>query len=252
MITRLAVFVGALICSIMPWAAAEAQFVNHGAARHFLEIDVHALAGGSITTQNYMSLFPEIKELNSSLGSSFGGGASALFSLRDYLAFGTEFNVLFNNNNMDLAVSNDGVTSVSNIFLRNRYYYVNVPVFMSFRFNIGNVLRWNIDAGLYYAYGFGGRQDQSIYSSRINELGQLIPQVIITRPPYFKSGETFINGYYRSDIGLHIGTGLAISSHYLVGARLNLGLKNISHTDGIKQPNIHNLNFHVMVGYRFW
>ncbi len=45
-----------------------------------------------------------------------------------------------------MGVSNDDATSVNNVFLRNRYCYANIPMFMSFRFHVLGTIRWNIDA----------------------------------------------------------------------------------------------------------
>lgn len=226
-------------------------FVSFTPAKQFVEVDIHLLGGGSGLTQNYASCFHEIREINNSMGGSYGIGAGAVFGLNTFLGLGTEFNLLVNRCRMDMAVSNDDATSVSNVFLRNRYCYANVPVFMSFRFHVFGPVRWNVDAGLFYQYGLSGSQSQTIFNSVINDLGQLVPRVVKSKPDYFNSKNTFIHAFRRSDIGLHLSTALQFGSHFAVGARLQLGFKNVARTDGIVCPRIHNYNFNALVAYKF-
>ena len=58
---------------------------------------------------------------------------------------------------------------------------------MSFRFHVLGPIRWNIDAGLFYQYGLSGSRDQTIFNSVINDLGQLVPRVVKSKPDYFNS-----------------------------------------------------------------
>ena len=233
-------------------AGANAQMVDHSPAKELVEIDVHVLGGGSGITQNYRGAFGEITELNSSIGASGGAGAGAVFGLRQWFGFGTELNVVFNNNKLNMAVTNDDVTSVSNIFIKNHYIYLDIPVYVSFRFNVLHGLRWNIDAGMYYRFGIAGHQDQTIYNSTVNGLGQLVPQVVTARPGYFHNTATFINSYNRGDIGLHLATGLRFGRHFTIGVRAQFGLKNVAKVySGVTCPRIHNFSLLASVGYKF-
>lgn len=228
-----------------------AQFVNFGAPKKFIELEVHFDVGGSGVFQNYMKCFNQIKELNTTAGTSFGIGSKAVFGVSDFLGFGTELNFVLNRYSIDFAVTNAEVSSVSNIFLRNRYTYANIPVFVSFRFNASNSVRWNINLGVYYEYGLFGNQKQTIYNTSMNELGQLVPQTVEIKPAYFGSDETFINSFYHSDLGFHFSTGLTFGGHITIGAKLNLGFKNISYTDGLINPSIHNYSIMGSIGYQF-
>lgn len=230
------------------------KFVDHGPAPKFIEPQIHVWYGGSMVTENYVSCFSEISQMNSNPGSNIGLGGVAVFGISDFIGLGTELNVTLSKYRTDFAVSNNTVTSVSNIFLRNRAWYINVPVYVQFRFNVDSRVRWNIDAGMYYSYGFSGSQSQSIYSAQINDLGQLISVKINSKPSYFNNSDTFINSYRRGDIGLHVATALTFSGKYSVGARLNFGFKNISYIMNnawIVNPNIHNFNFAVVLGRTF-
>lgn len=230
------------------------KFVDHGDAPRFIEPQIHVWYGGSMVTENYVSCFSEISQMNSNPGSNIGLGGVVVFGISDFIGLGTELNVSLSKYRTDFAVSNNTVTSVSNIFLRNRAWYINFPVYVQFRFNVDSRVRWNIDAGMYYSYGFSGSQSQSIYGAQINDLGQLVSVKINSKPRYFNNSETFINSYRRGDIGLHLATALTFSGKYSVGARLNLGFKNISYIMNnawIVNPNIHNFNFAFVVGRIF-
>ncbi len=228
-------------------------FCDHSPATRFFESEIHVMVGGSSITQNYMSCFSEIRELNASMGTAWGAGVKAELGLRNFLSIGTQINLIVNNNKTDLAISNDNATSLSNVFLENRYYYINIPVYMSFRFNLASSIRWNVDGGIYYSYGIGGSQKQTAYTSTVNPLGQLINRITVSKPGYFNNEETFINSFRRSDIGLHIATGLTFNYTYTVGVRSMIGFKNISTVgeSGISNPNIHNINLMLVLGYKF-
>ncbi|MDE6651168.1 MAG: PorT family protein [Paramuribaculum sp.] len=231
-------------------AMASAQFISYAPAKKFMELDAHIFAGTTGIIQNYGSKFSSLTEVTADNGAGVGGGFGAVFGLREWVGFGTELNLLFCNNKLNMAVSNAEAVSMSNIFVRNRYTYLNIPLFMSFRFNILPGLRWNVDAGLYYSYGLSGRQHQTIYRSYVNDLGQLVPVTVHSKTGYFTNSETFINSFYRGDIGLHLATAIQFGNHFFVGMRFQVGMKNISYNQGILNPNIHNLNFLGCVGYK--
>lgn len=228
-----------------------AQFIDFGPARDFLEFDAHVHVGGSGVFQNYIKKFPQIRELNTMAGTSYGAGARAVFGLRDFLGLGTELNLNLDGYSMDFAISNEDGTNISNVFLRNRYLYAHIPLFISFRFNVSGSIRLHFDLGLYYEYGLFGKQSQSIYSNELNELGQLVPLNVFQKSNYFNSTETFINSFYHSDLGLHLALGLRLGRHITVGAKFGIGMKNISFTDGIKNPSVRNYNIWGVAGYQF-
>lgn len=228
-----------------------ADFIDFGPAKRLLEIDVHVNAGGSTITQNYKKCFPQIRDMNVNTGLNLGVGARAVFGLRGWLGFGTAVDVSLNNYNFDLTVLDAENSSMSAVYVDNRTYRLNFPVFMSFRFNVDRNVRWNVDAGLYYSYGFGGRQKQRIYRAEINELEELVAQHITVKTDYYHSAATFVNSFNRGDIGLHIGTSLNFGPHLYVGGQFQFGFKNAARPNGVVNPNIHNIDLHASLGYRF-
>lgn len=229
----------------------ERPFFDTSRPSKFLELRAYAQAGGSTVTQNYISCFPEINELNVTMGTAVGAGVGAQFLVRDFLSFGTELNFLVNNYNTDIAVTGADLSSVSSVFLKNRYCTLNIPVFASFRFNVLRGLKWNVDLGAYYTYGLSGRQRQSLYDSRVNDLGQLVMHVNRNRVDYYDGGNAFINSYSRGDIGLHVATGLSFGRHVFVSVKSQIGFKNVVKGYGSVKPDMHNVNILVAAGWRF-
>lgn len=221
-------------------------------ASRFIEVDVHALGGGGSVTQNYCKLFPQIENLNVNMGANFGVGGRAVFGLREYLGLGTAIDFTVTHYDMDMLVygqpHSEGIAAV---YINNIVYRVTVPVFVSLRFNVDRSVRWNIDAGLYYSYGLGGRQKQKMFRGQINAMGELVAERENLTTDYYHSGATFINVFNRGDIGVHLGTSLNFGPHLLVGGQLEYGFKNAARNTGVANPQVHNLSVNAMLGYRF-
>lgn len=244
-----------LLASAFFWGAAPAaksqSFVDFGPAERFIEPEIHLLAGASSVTQNYQSCFSEIKDLNINMGYSMGVGAAATFGLTNFIGLGTAMDIMVHNYNIDMAVVGPSNLSVSSLFIDNRAYYLNVPVFMSFRFNPLHSIRWVVNAGFYYGFGFAGHQNRHTYRAELNDMQQLVPQSEKVETDYFHSPSTFLNKFYRGDFGLHLATEIHCGPHLSVGGRFQIGAKNISEKSGVKNPNIHNYAIHALIGYRF-
>lgn len=241
--------VTALLCSSL--TVHSGDFVDFSPAKDLLEFDAHAIVGTSGVVQNYESKFPQIQDLSINMGTSLGLGCRAVFGFREYLGLGTAFNLTVNNYNIDMAILGTDNRSMNSVFVDNQFFSINIPIFLSFRFNVDSSVRWSVDAGMYYGYGFAGTQKQRIYRAEVNAMDELVPQLVNVKTDYYHSGETFINGYNRGDIGLHLATQMNFGAHLLVGIQYQLGFKNSSRAIGEINPSIHNQYLHAKVGYRF-
>ncbi|MBD5316384.1 MAG: hypothetical protein HDS11_01760 [Bacteroides sp.] len=241
-------FIGAALSA----AAGGAPFINHSKPASLLDFEVHALIGGSAITQNYQKSFPQISELATSMGVSGGIGAEATANFSDFLALGMEINFLANNFKMNTAVADDDATSITNVFVKNRFYTFNFPVFMRFNFNLGNSVRWNLDAGGFYSYGITGTSSTTLYSALVNPVGQLITSVTSEDYKYYNSDNTFIASSWRGDFGFHFGTGLTVRRCVRLGVSSQIGLKNVAHAyNAVKTPRVHNYNVMCSLGWCF-
>lgn len=242
-----------LLCGTSIFAASPTTpFFSTEPAQKFIEPSVHLLGGGSSIAHNYKSVFPEIENLNTNMGALYGVGARATFGLRDFLGLTTEINVIGRHYNVDMSVIGEDKSGMGTVFVNSSNYVINIPVLVTLRFNVARSVRWNIDLGPYYSYGFAGQQHQEIYVGRLNELGQIVAERMEVKTDYYNSSATFQNSFRRGDIGVHVGTSLDFGPHFTIGGRIQTGLKNISYTpSGIKNPSVRNFNLAGCLGWRF-
>lgn len=221
------------------------------ASQPLFNLYVQGMLGGSYLTENYRKCFSEISDLNTVMGTAGGVGVGLRFNIHPGVGLGTELNFVRNSEKMDMAVVGANNHSVSNVFQRNTYWRLDVPVYLSYIARLGGKVEWNADAGLYYAYGTGGSQKNNIYHTQANELGQLIMSVSTYNTGFYNDRQAFINYYRRGDIGLHLATGLTFMRHLRIGVRAHLGFTNAARADSPVCPTSHNLDFLASVGWMF-
>lgn len=240
-----------LCMALLAATGLRAEEVATDASARFVSVNLHLTGGLAYTTNNYVKCFPEISDLNSSVGPAIGIGVEGAMRLGARWSVGTALNITRSSRRMDMAVSVAGAQSVSNVFQSNHYYQIDVPVFMRWNHSIADGVRWNIDMGLYYAYGLGGKQKNTIYDAKTNDLGQLITSKSELEAGYYTDSDAFINSYRRADIGLHLGIGLTFRGHITVGVRSHLGVKDVAHSQGIVNPSAHNVDMVGVIGWTF-
>ena len=112
----------ALFSTLLLTAMASTPLVSTGRAARFIDVDVHALVGGTLVTQNFASCFPSISELSVNMGPSYGIGFGASLNFNDFIGLGCEVNALLNYYKMTLAVADNEATSITNTFIRNHFF----------------------------------------------------------------------------------------------------------------------------------
>lgn len=235
----------------MPFSIS-AENDNTDKSQGFLESEVHLLLGGSYVTDNYMSSYSQISDLNNSMGFAWGLGVSVKFNLSSMVGLGTELNYLRNSGKMDMAITSagtDGLINVSNVFMKNSYRSLNVPVYVRFGFGIARNVKWNVDGGLYFDFGTSGSQKATIYSARVNELGQLATVIARQKTDYYNDDKAFLNSYRSFDMGLHLATGLTFKQKISIAVRGQFGFRNVAESEGIVKPNSHNIRLFATIGY---
>lgn len=249
--SRIAALIFAIASAVTAAAAGSVPFVDTSKSPDFFDINIHALVGGSYVTNNYTDIFPQISDINSSMRMAWGAGAGATFNVNRFFGFGTELNLTFNSTRTTFNVASEDSRHLSDVYLRNNFRYINIPFFVTFRFHLAPQVKWNVDGGLYYSYGVGGKQKSTIYTATVNDLGQLILNGSTVKSDYFNDPGCFLNSYLRGDIGLHLATGLTFHNRVNIGIRLQTGLKNVARSYGVANPSSHNFNFFASVGYIF-
>lgn len=244
-------FISAILLSTFAATAQSPAFIDYGKADKFIDIDAHLLFGGSYVSNNYNKCYSEISDLNSTMGFAYGAGIGVKFNFSKFIGLGTQFNYTFNKGKMDMAVTQDGAPNVSNVFIRNSYRNVDIPIYMSFSFNLASRVRWEANGGIYLGIGTGGSQKTTIYNAKVNELGQLLTTTQHLKAGYYNDNKAFINSYKKNDFGLYIGTGLIFYDRISVNVATNIGLKNVAKSSGLVKPSAHNFKFFCGVGYHF-
>ena len=147
-----------------------------------------------------------------SWGTGFSAGLVADINIRDYVAIqpGVFFESCSGHSTFTSVVPNlvDRDAYVAQSAHRHTYN-LNIPVLASFRFNVTDAIRWQIEAGPYVAFLLKSKlQNKELIASR-PELENEVP---------FKGKPASV------DFGLKIGTGLEFMSHYYVGVHYEAGL----------------------------
>jgi len=141
--------------------------------------------------------------------------------------------------------------SMSSIYAKNHYYSFEIPIYLSFRFNISENVRWNIDGGCYLGFGTGGTQKADTYTTTVNQLGQMVTTSYRYEWDYYNESRPLINAINNKDFGLLFGTGLLFNEHYKVGVTLRTGTKNVARDLGTLNPTVRNVSVDFKLGYQF-
>lgn len=227
------------------------DFMDVTIARDIIEGEVHASIGSSWFTQNYQDNIPNLQALNMTPGTMLGLGARVQLALHDFFAIGTAATFNICNNSMTAIGTSHEPDNTAGFNIKNHYYYLNIPIYASFRFNLADNVRWNVDTGFYYGYGLGGYSKSNIYITYQNELGQFITEQFYDKDSYFSEDAPLLHDTHRSDYGLHLATGFKFFDHYCINFVAQYGLKNVAEKKNTTDMSVHNINLNVTLGYEF-
>ncbi|MBQ7211351.1 MAG: outer membrane beta-barrel protein [Muribaculaceae bacterium] len=227
------------------------SFVDKSRSEEPIKIEAHLNIGLSSLSQNYAKVNPDILELNFRPGTMFGAGVLVEFPLRDFLSLGTGTDINICNSRYTAIVFSSDPDVTGYAAVRNRYIYASFPVYMSVGFNISDNVRWHVDGGIYYAYGFGGFSKTSVYTTHENELGQIVTEHHEGKGKYFNDHHALMHRTGHSDIGLHFATGFVFDNHYHISLGYRHGLRDIARNDGPSDPKAFNAIATLSIGYKF-
>lgn len=246
------IFTFMLLFSIPAILSQSKPFISMEKADNLVECNVHTLLGTSLFVQDYAKHIPSLAFIEASPGCGVGLGASAQLVFRDFFALGTSLDVLALNNVYSMTLIDiDGNGTQNSVFVSNRAYCANIPIFASIRFNISDNVRWNVDAGCYFSLGFGGYQKADTYTTMLNDLGQMVTKYEKYEWDYYNEEHPLVNGFDDFDFGLMVGSGLRLYDHYNIGLEARFGTKNASTNVGIIRPNVRNHFLAMKIGYQF-
>lgn len=121
--------------------------------------------------------------------------------------------------------------------------YIQIPVLASFRYNLNDNWRWELNAGPYFAFGVGGKYKYERTTTSIHD-GDVIQ--------HQESEQDFFGDDIKSfDMGIALGTGLTYKKFYF-GVQYEIGMTDMNNAkDDPDYASIKNNNFTFSVGYNF-
>ena len=128
--------------------------------------------------------------------------------------------------------------------------YMEIPVLASFRADIVDNVKLNVNVGPYFGIGLGGNMRAKW---KYEEDGQTESGKDEEPTPFFgKSDDNKVRGnMQRFDFGLSFGAGVALWEHYYVGIKYDLGLVNMAVKEINNNVKLHNGTFAITLGYNF-
>lgn len=119
--------------------------------------------------------------------------------------------------------------------------YLQIPVLASYRYYINDNLRWEFNAGPYFAFGVGGKiKEEGTVTATDGRYSASVP--------YAEEEVDFFNdGTNSFDTGIVLGTGLTYSKFYF-GIQYEIGMTNIYDSSN---SSVKNSNFTFNIGYNF-
>lgn len=130
--------------------------------------------------------------------------------------------------------------------------YLQIPVSVSYRFPIGNILKIDVNVGPYIALGLGGKMKVN-YRDEYD--GEWYDVEKFEYKIFEKSSEDRNGGdFKRFDAGLRFGAGVHIKK-FFVGLNYDLGLTNLARIDEysywLDNEKFKNGSLQISVGYNF-
>lgn len=133
--------------------------------------------------------------------------------------------------------------------------YMEVPVLASFRADIVQNVKLNLNVGPYFAVGLGGNvKSEYTFTMNGSEMSQTDKMPFFGTKKVTEEGAEIEKGLdaKRFDCGLSFGAGVTLFENYYVGLKYDLGLMNIAKNemDNVKQV-MRNGTFAITLGYNF-
>src|SRR5574344_2244478 len=153
------ILISLFILGIMIPSVKAADFLDTSAPRRQITVGVRAGINTSSQGINFEKIFSNIKSANTDWRAGFDVGAVVNLGIKNYFTLQPGFffvNKSYNSNLVKLGTTNVTLTMLSNQFEHSRFYYFQVPILASFRFNLTNDLKWLVDFGPYIALGWVG------------------------------------------------------------------------------------------------
>lgn len=174
---------------------------------------------------------------HNSWGTGFDAGIVADINIRNFVSIQPGF--FYESRSGAYTYQNSNFTPGGDHFVytqvgKGREYLFTIPVVASFHFNIIDELRWNVDFGPYFQFKLKSTFDHKFEYPEATLAGAI---------QYTNDVKTS-----RCDVGLKMGTGFDIFTHYYVGVHYLAGM---CHPWNPGKLGGHNKEWMFTVGYNF-
>ncbi len=213
-----------VITTALAATTASAGILDSGTPGKPLSLGVRLGINTSNMSNNYTYAAPSYRWTSTDWGTGFTAGVVADINIVNFFSLQPGF--YFQSRNMDYRYEFDTATATGQVVSLDhieaghiRSYNFNIPVLLSFRFNLTSLFQIRAEAGPYFQWGLGGNDKYTV--STVN-----IPDESFKRDIYGDDG--FLRSY---DWGFKIGGGLTLMGRYHLSIHYEAGCRNI-----YKQP----------------
>lgn len=231
----------------IPAASSAQALIDTGTPSKVVQAGIRVGFNTSNLTTNYDEAFPEIAWNHTQWKQGFTIGAAVDINLKNYLAIQSGFYFKSRNSDFHYLLNETSLRAIDGHW---GAYYFEIPLLLSFRLGVAELAQAQIDLGPYFATGFGGKVNYTLYQSESSLLdGSHSVVAYESKGDYF--GDHGIAN--RFDWGLKFGLGFLVMQHYYIGAHYNFSCKNILKDvpDAAKRPKGHNKAWTFTLGYNF-
>ncbi|MDD2961010.1 MAG: porin family protein [Muribaculaceae bacterium] len=228
------------------------EFMDSSPASKPIGLGIRLGITSSSVGMNTKDIYPDLKKGITEWGAGFEVGAVVNLNIKNFFTLQPGFFFQNKSYNSTLINMNSANQKLENALGHSRFYYFQIPVLCSFRFNITNELKWNVDFGPYFAFGIGGDTKYESFSTEINN-GNAIIESRDYKYDYFGDSNSYNVRMKSFDWGFKIGTGLTFLQHYSLSVYYNIGCKNVAnnHQSFLKDPSAKNKQWSFTLGYDF-
>lgn len=230
---------------------AQTPLLDTSRPKKIVEIGVSVGDGISTITQNLGTAVPDVTEFSLTPGNRFTAGLTALMPIRRFFGIGTSIDFSVNNYNWNMTTLDQDGGTLTSLYTSNRYYTVDIPVYMQLSLCLGTRVRWTNDLGMYLSLAAGGDSKTRSYTSWTNSLGQSQVTDAYFKRKYFDDDDPVIFGIKGTDIGLHLATGIVVSDHYMVKAEFRTGFTDLAKNYGVLDVHAHSMSLTFKAAYIF-
>lgn len=142
-----------LFCST---AWSKTAIIDGSVPDKFLTVGVRAGMTTSNISDNSQQFLPQLSQYNVFWRSGFTMGATVNMAINNFVSIKTGLNLQTRCYDITSMSSWGKSMSMESYYRHSSFYYVNIPVMVSFTINLGESARLSAEFGPYFAHGFGG------------------------------------------------------------------------------------------------